>query len=186
MYGMVNLAIQEMFTKRFGETVWQEIKERAAPGIDHFLTMEQYPDDVTQGMMMTASEISGDSIMALMEDVGEYFVGFALHSGYGELLRIIGTTLPETLSNLDNMHARVGLSFPDLRPPTFWCTDVDEHSLVLHYQSVRDGLGPMIPGTVRGLATMLKTTATVEWIASRTDGADHDQFLVTFGIEKQE
>jgi hypothetical protein len=184
MYGMVNLAIQEFLSKRYGESVWEEVRDRAAPDIDHFLTMEQYPDDVTKGMMMIASDICGESIPALMDAVGEYWVQFALRSGYGELLRLIGTTLPEMLSNLDNMHTRVGLSFPDLRPPAFWCTDVDEHSLVLHYQSVRDGLGPMIPGTVRGLAAMLNTTATVEQIASREDGSDHDQFLVTFGIER--
>jgi hypothetical protein len=186
MYGMVNLAIQGFISERYGETVWQEIKDRAAPGIDHFLTMEQYPDDVTQRLMMAACEISGDSIPDLMDAVGEYWVEFALHSGYGELLRIIGTTLPEMLSNLDNMHARVALSFPDLKPPAFWCTDVAEHSLILHYQSVRDGLGSMIPGTVRGLAAMLKTTATVEWIARREEGADHDEFLVTFGMERPE
>lgn len=185
MYGMVNLAIQDFMSERYGEKVWQEVKARAAPAIDHFLTMEQYPDEVTQGMMIAASEISGDSIPALMDNVGEYFVDFARHSGYGELMQIIGTTLPEALSNLDNMHARVGLSFPELRPPAFWCTEVEEHSLVLHYQSVRDGLGPMIPGTVRGLGTMLKTRVTVEWIVRREEGADHDQFRVTFGLEGQ-
>lgn len=185
MYGMVNLAIQGFISERYGETVWQEVKARAAPSIEQFLTMEQYPDEMTQGIMMAASEISGDNIAELMDNVGEYFVGFARHSGYGELLQIIGTTLPETLSNLDNMHTRVGLSFPELRPPVFWCTEVEEHSLVLHYQSVREGLGSMIPGTVRGLAAMLNTTAEIEWIASRQDGADHDQFRVTFGMEKQ-
>ncbi len=183
MYGMVNLALHEFISRRYGEAVWQEVKQRAAPGVDHFLTMEQYPDDLIQALMVTASEICGMEITEVMDAIGEYWVEFALHSGYGELLRIIGTTLPETLSNLDNMHTRVSLSFPDLKPPAFWCTDVDEHSLVLHYQSVRDGLAPMIPGTIRGLAAMLNTSATIEQIASRENGADHDQFLVTHGTE---
>jgi hypothetical protein len=185
MYGMVNLAIQGFVSERYGETVWHEVKDRVAPDIDHFLTMEQYPDELTQGLMMAASEISGDSMPVLMDRIGAYFVGFTRRSGYGELLQLIGKTLPEVLGNLDNMHARVGLSFPELRPPTFWCTDVDEHSLVLHYQSVREGLGMMIPGTVRGLAAMLETTVSVEWIVRREDGADHDQFRVTFGLEGQ-
>jgi hypothetical protein len=186
MYGMVNLAIQGFISERYGDSAWEEVKARAAPAIAQFLTMEQYPDELTQGLMMAASEITGDSMQDFMDSIGEYFVEFTRHSGYGELLQLIGTTLPEALGNLDNMHARVGLSFPELRPPTFWCTDVDDHSLVLHYQSVREGLGLMIPGTVRGLAAMLNTTATVEWIARREEGADHDQFLVRFGMEKQE
>lgn len=186
MYGMVNLAIQEFISQRYGVSVWQRVKERAAPEIDHFLTMEQYPDDVTMNMVLTAVELTGEDASPMLEVIGEYWVEFALRSGYGDLLRVIGTTLPETLTNLDNMHARVGMIFPDLKPPTFWCTEVSENSLILHYQSDRVGLERMVPGTVRGLASMLKTTADVQQIASREDGADHNQFLVTFGTERAE
>jgi len=185
MYGMVNLAIQEFISQRFGDPVWQDIKKRAAPDISHFLTMEQYPDDVTVGMVNVAAEITGEVLPSLLDAIGEFWVEFALRSGYGELLRIIGTTLPETLSNLDNMHTRVGLSFPDLKPPSFWCTEVTDHSLILHYQSEREGLGQMVPGTVRGLAAMLNTTASVQQIADREDGADHNRYLVTFGTERE-
>ena len=83
------------------------------------------------------------------------------------------------------MHTRVALAFPDLRPPSFWCTDVDEHSLILHYLSERQGLAAMIPGTVRGLGRLFDTEATVRQVASREDGADHDQFLVTFHAKSQ-
>jgi hypothetical protein len=180
MYGMMNLAIQEFIAQRYGDAVWQQIKQQAAPEIDHFLTMEQYPDEVTRDLVDTAAELTGDEATEILDAMGEFWVEFAQHSGYGDLLQVIGTTLPEALINLDNMHARVGLLFPDLKPPTFWCTDVGEHSLVLHYQSDREGLDAMIPGTVRGLAAMLNTTASVEQIASKQDGADHVQFRVEF------
>ena len=169
MYGMVNLAIEGLLTERYGHSVWQTIKDRAAPGIDRFLTMEQYPDEVIQGLVAAAAEITG----------------YAQRSGHGELLDIIGSNLPEALNNLDNMHTRVALAFPDLRPPSFWCTDVDDHSLILHYLSERTGLTPMIPGAVRGLAGMFGTEVVVRLVASREDGADHDQFLVTYNAKSQ-
>lgn len=181
MYGMVNLAIQGFIEDRYGEEIWQQVKQQAAPEIDVFLTMEQYPDEITMAMVDAAIDLTGDDSPEMLESIGEYWVEFTLRSGYGDLLRVIGTTLPETLANLDNMHARVGLLFPDLKPPTFWCTDVDEHSLILHYQSDRGGLERMIPGTVRALAEMLNTTASVELIASRSEGAEHNQFRVEFG-----
>jgi heme-NO-binding protein len=181
MYGMINLAIQEFLSERYGQPVWQSIKEQAAPSVDHFLTMEQYSDEVTRALVLKASEITGKSAEVTLDDIGEYWIGFALRSGYGELLAIIGKSLPEALNNLDNMHTRVGLIFPDLRPPSFWCTDVDDHSLVLHYQSERPGLAPMVPGLVRGLGTLLNTSVSVQHIVRREDAADHDQFLVTFG-----
>jgi len=43
MYGMVNLAIEGLLTERYGHSVWQTVKDRTAPGIDRFLTMEKYP-----------------------------------------------------------------------------------------------------------------------------------------------
>ena len=54
MYGMVNLAIEGLLTERYGHSVWQTVKDRAAPGIDRFQTMEQYPEEVTQGLVAAA------------------------------------------------------------------------------------------------------------------------------------
>jgi hypothetical protein len=127
---MVNLAIEGLLTERYGPSVWQTVKDRAAPGIDRFLTMEQYPEEVTQGLVAAAAEITGRPMDEMLNELGEYFTGYAKRSGHGELLDIIGNNLPEALDNLDNMHTRVALAFPDLRPPSFWCTDVDDHSLI--------------------------------------------------------
>ena len=43
----------------------------------------------------------------------------------------------------------------------------------------------MIPGAVRGLGRLSDTEATVRQVASREDGADHDQFLVTYNAKSQ-
>jgi hypothetical protein len=180
MYGMVNLALEGFLAERYGPSVWQTVKQRAAPDIDRFLTMEQYPDELTAGLMGAAAEITGTPADQMADEFGDYFVGFAKRSGHGELLDIIGSTLPEALDNLDNMHTRVALAFPDLRPPSFWCTEVTDHSLVLHYLSERQGMAATIPGAVRGLARLFDTEVTVQLVASREDGADHDQFLVTY------
>ena len=39
----------------------------------------------------------------MLNELGEYFTGYAKRSGHGELLDIIGSKLPEALNNLDNM-----------------------------------------------------------------------------------
>jgi hypothetical protein len=116
---MINHAIQEFLVQRYGDAVWQQVKRRAAPDISDFLTMEQYPDEVTVNMVGIAAELTGDETAEVLDAIGEYWIRFAERSGYGDLLHVIGTTLPEALTNLDNMHARVGLIFPDLKPPTF-------------------------------------------------------------------
>ena len=68
----------------------------------------------------------------------------------------------------------------ELKPPSFWCTDLEETSLILHYVSEREGLTPMVSGLVKGLAKMLQVDCTVEQKKSKTDGHDHDEFLITF------
>src|SRR3972149_7305550 len=98
MYGMVNLAIEGLLIERYGQSVWQTVKDKAAPGIDRFLTMEQYPEEVTQGLVAAAAEITGRPTDELLNELGEYFTGYAKRSGHGELLDIIGSSLPEALA----------------------------------------------------------------------------------------
>jgi len=96
------------------------------------------------------------------------------------MLDMSGDTLPDFLENLDNLHGRVGISFPKLRPPSFECSDMEEDSLSLHYRSTREGLTPMIIGLVKGLGARFDTEVDVTQIQSRDDGDDHDEFLVKY------
>jgi hypothetical protein len=180
VYGLVNKAIQDMVCTRFGEDTWQKIKQTAEIDIDIFISMEGYPDDITHRLVKAASKILNLSSADIMQAFGEYWVQYTAQEGYGEMMDITGDTLPEFLENLDTLHARVGISFPHLQPPSFECTDVEEHSLNLHYHSDREGLSPMVIGLVRGLGTRFETEVNVVQTQSRENGADHDEFLVEY------
>lgn len=157
MYGLVNKAIQDMVCSRFGEETWKEIKQKAEVDVDVFLSMEGYPDDMTHKLVKAASVILGLSASEIMQAFGEFWVQYTAQKGYGEMMDMGGDTLPEFLENLDNLHARVGVSFPKLQPPSFECTNMEENSLSLHYRSDREGLTPMIFGLIKGLGTRLDT-----------------------------
>ncbi|MEM7343572.1 MAG: heme NO-binding domain-containing protein, partial [Chloroflexota bacterium] len=147
---------------------------------DEFLSMEQYPDADSVALVVATAEIQDRDPAAVLEEIGEYWIEFALNSHYGDLLRISGDTLPEILMNLNNLHERIGQAFPNLDPPSFWCTDVAENSLTLHYVSNRAGLTPMVAGLIKGLSNMLNASCTVTQTVALADGAHHDEFLVTF------
>ncbi|MEZ4700264.1 MAG: heme NO-binding domain-containing protein [Rhodothermales bacterium] len=181
MYGMVNKAIREYIETSFGKPAWQQIKAEAGFDAPEFISMDQYPDDVSVSLVVAASQATGRTVPALLEAIGEYWIGFAMRSDYGHLLQMAGDTLPEILMNLDNMHTRIGQSFTELQPPSFWCTDVTDESLTLHYVSSRGGLlAPMVAGLVRGLGKMLSVHCTVEQTAVYGEGDGHDEFHVTF------
>jgi Haem-NO-binding len=180
MYGLVNKAIQDMVCSRFGENIWKEIKQKAEVEADIFISMEGYPDDITHKLVKAASVVLGLSSSEIMQAFGEFWVEYTAQEGYGEMMDMSGDTLPEFLENLDNLHARVGISFPQLKPPSFECTEIEEDSLSLQYRSTREGLTPMIIGLVKGLGTRFDTEVDITQTQSRDEGAEHDEFLVNY------
>ena len=181
MYGLVNKAIADMVRSKFGEETWQEIRQMAAVENDTFLSMEGYPDDVTHRLVKAGSQVLGLSPAQIMQAFGEFWVQFTASEGYGELMDMSGDNLPEFLQNLDNLHARVGVSFPQLKPPSFESYENDnENELILEYRSEREGLAPMVLGLVKGLGDRFDTEVVVTHTQSREQGADHDEFTIKY------
>jgi predicted hydrocarbon binding protein len=180
MYGLVNKAIHDMVCQQFGEATWQEIKQTAEIGVDTFISMESYPDDLTHRLVKAASLVLGLSAAEIMQAFGEFWVKYTAEEGYGELMDMSGDSLPEFLQNLDELHTRVGVSFPQLQPPSFACEATGEETLQLHYHSQREGLAPMVVGLVQGLGERFDTSVTVEQTQSKAAGADHDEFLIQY------
>jgi hypothetical protein len=180
MYGLVNKAIQDMVCSRFDEKTWEEIKQKAEIEVDVFIRMEAYPDEITHRLVKAASAVLNLTPQEIMQAFGEYWVQYTAQEGYGELMDMSGDNLVEFLENLDNLHARVGISFPKLQPPSFECADTDEESLNLHYRSTREGLAPMVIGLVKGLGQRFDTEVEISQTQSREEGAEHDEFLVKY------
>ncbi|MBD1856928.1 MULTISPECIES: heme NO-binding domain-containing protein [Leptolyngbya] len=180
MYGLVNKAIRDMVCAHFGEATWHEIRQKADIEIDVFLTMEGYPDDLTHRLVKAASQVLGLSSAEIMQAFGEFWVQYTAEEGYGELMAMSGENLPEFLQNLDTLHARVGVAFPKLQPPSFECTETDEASMTLAYHTHREGLAPMVVGLVKGLGNRFETEVEVTQTQSKAEGADHDEFVIQY------
>jgi len=178
MYGMVNKAVEDMVCTQFGEAVWDEIKSRAGVDIDVFMSNEAYPDEMTFQLVGAASEVLKLPTERILEAFGEHWVLHTANEGYGGLMQAGGRSLPEFLSNLPGFHSRVKMLFPDLRPPSFECTDVTENTLTLHYRTHRAGLVHFVIGLMQGLGKLFNTPVTVRLAESKEQGADHDIFEV--------
>lgn len=178
MYGMVNRAIQQMVESGYGSEVWERIKQRAGVDIDVFVPSEGYSDSVTYGLVGAASEELGVPPAQILEQFGTYWIVKTAQQGYGDMMASGGRTLGEFLINLPNFHARLSMIFPHLAPPEFECSDILERSVRMHYRSNRPGLAPFVRGLFQGLGQMYDTPVTVEQIADKAAGADHDEFVV--------
>ena len=180
MYGMVNRAIEEYVRAKAGDEGWLEVARSAGLSSETFVSMEPYPDKVSFDLVGATCQKLGLPASVVLEDLGVYWIEFAQQQGYANLLRLAGDNLPDILRNLDNLHARVRLNFTELQMPTFWCTDDDGSKMTVHYRSIRAGLSYFVIGLFHGLAKMLAVSISVEQTKSKSDGADHDEFLVTY------
>ena len=178
MYGMVTKAVKEMIIEKFDEAAWEAIRQRAGVEEDVFISNDPYPDAITYQLVGAAAEYLDIPVAAVLEEFGRHWILFTAQQGYGELLQANGQNLPEFLLNLPNFHTRVCMIFPGLEPPSFSVTNQGPNSLHLHYRTHRAGLTHFVIGLLEGLATMFKTTITIDLLESRETGADHDVFLI--------
>ena len=179
MYGLVNQALEDYVRRGFGETAWNKIREGAGVGEDMFVSMDSYPDDVTFRLVQAATEVLGLSATQILEAFGEHWVLFTAQEGYGQMLSMFGSDLKEFLLNLDNLHSHVAMTFPDLRPPSFEVEEVEGggDSLLLHYRSVRVGLGPMVVGLLKGLGKRFSQDIRLHQLARHATD-DHEVFRI--------
>jgi len=178
MYGMVNKALEDMITERFGEDLWEQVKQKAGVDIHAFVSNEGYPDEITYKLVGAAHEVLALSVTEILHEFGRHWVLKTAREGYGGLLDAGGDNLCEFLQNLPNFHARVSLIFPHLQPPNFSVTDVEESSLRLHYYSTRAGLAPFVIGLLDGLGEMFNTPVRSTHEVVRGPQSDHDVFAV--------
>lgn len=180
MYGLVNRAIEDLVCTQFGEETWEAIKEKSGIGVEAFISMESYADDVTYQLVEAASQVLNLSAEQVLITFGEYWTLYTAREGYGELLKMSGSTLPEFLLNLDNMHARVGLLYPELKPPSFQCAEMSEEGMLLHYRSHRAGMAPLVVGLLQGLSKMFSEPLTIEHLSHEEGQGAHDVFRLKY------
>ncbi len=178
MYGLVNKAVEDLVKTNFGEASWEQIKAKAQVKEPSFVSMQSYSDDVTYNLVGAATEVLNLTAEQVLETFGEYWVLFTAKEGYGSMLDAAGNNLVDFLQNLDAMHVRVGNVMPELKPPSFECSDITSNSLQLHYFSDRAGLAAMVVGLVKGLGKRFNTPCEVQILASKSAGEDHDIFEV--------
>ena len=65
--------------------------------------------------------MSGDSVGDIMEMCGVAFVNFVSRYGYDTILRVLGRNMSDFLNGLDNLHEYLRMSYPRMRPPSFFC-----------------------------------------------------------------
>lgn len=178
MYGMVNEGIRTFIETHHGSDTWTAICQQAGVQQAEFERMANYDDAVTYDLVGAICAHTGMPAAKVLEVFGTYWVEFAGQSSFGKLLTVTGKDFVERVEGLDDMHERILVSMPHLKPPSFDIEQTGDTTYQLHYYSERDGLAPMVIGLLHGLAAQTGEKISVKMDASKMDGADHDIFAI--------
>lgn len=179
MYGMVNEGIRQFIEENHGEAAWKSICKKASVDITQFERMASYDDKLTYDLVGAISDHTDLPAEDVLNVFGDYWVSYAKASAFGNLLQLSGKTFVERIEGLDDMHDRILISMPHLKPPSFEIEEIGENTYHLHYYSEREGLAPMVVGLLHGLAKDTGETISVEHVTRKSDASDHDVFEVT-------
>ena len=180
MYGLVNKGMEEMVTHAYGRPIWDAILEKAGYSESIFISLEPYDDKVTYDLANAASELLKTPLPELLFAFGEYWVLETGKKKYGPLMTAGGSDMKAFLVNLPVFHDRVSLIFPNLNPPQFKVTNIEDKSLHLHYYSHRPGLKDFVMGLISGIAKMYDTKSMTVLLNSRDGGSDHETFEISW------
>jgi Haem-NO-binding len=176
MYGIVNKAIQDLVTEKFGQEKWEIILTKSGIEEDFFISNEPYDDDITFKLAVAVSEEMNLTVSQVLVAFGEWWVVKTTKEKYGGLMESGGKNLKEFLLNLPLFHNRVMLIYPRLTPPEFKVSNISENSINLHYFSKRERLQEFVRGLIQGLGIMFNTPVAIELLQTRDLGHTHEIF----------
>ena len=180
MYGMINIAIQDLIVKDYGAATWALVKTKAGFKAESFVSMHAYPDALTYNLVGIASEITGIPPSKMLENIGEYWITHTAAQGYGPVLDLAGTNLVEFLKNQNTMHQGVVKTMPEMVIPIFEVSEERADSVILEYHSKRKGLEPMVVGLIKGLGKRCGFDCKVEMIETEKTEHTFQKYRVTW------
>ncbi len=115
----------------------------------------------------------------MVESFGEHFLNFAINNGYDRLLKVLGGSLYDVLSDLDQFHTHLSSIFPNMHSPSFRCKHTEDGGLILHYYSERNGYEYFVVGLIKALAKQyFDTIVRITLAARKGKKSDHTILII--------
>lgn len=181
MYGLLVEGMSEMIIERFGEEVWEVIRDKSRINEYAFVTHRMYSEKIIPRLGQATAEVTGVSYDDVMTWTGNYFVKFLSKYGYEKMLRVLGRNMRDFLNGLDNLHEYLRFSYPKMKPPSFFCTEENKTGLTIHYRSKRHGYKNYVKGQLVEVGRLFyNTTVEVDVIE---EGKKADNYYVIYRLK---
>ena len=111
--------------------------------------MQVYSESVIPSLVDAVSEELGEERDNVMSMFGVYFAENIGRYGYARLLRVLGRDMRDFLNGLVDLHEYLRFSYPNMSPPSFFCSNETPEGLHLHYITKRDGFLCYVIGQIK-------------------------------------
>lgn len=177
MYGLVNIALEQLIIEENGPEYWDMIKTKAGYEDLIFSYMETYQDDVTEKLVEVASLELGLAEEELLEKFGTYWVIKTVQKSYAHFFKMGGKNVREFVTNLDHIHKRLSVSLENITAPQFDVLRETENTMTITYTSERQSYLPLTVGLIKGLFLHFKEEGTVTVIGKKTNNGVDSHIL---------
>ncbi|CAH1989734.1 unnamed protein product [Acanthoscelides obtectus] len=152
MYGMLLESVQHFVQLEYGEEVWRKVLALSGCKYAVFNTHQVYPDNIMASLASALATTTSNSYESFMMFFGKCFVRFFSNYGYDATIKATGRYFTDFLDNVDNIHSQFRLSYPKMKSPSMYLTDVDENGCILVYRSQRQGFTHYVMGQLEQIA----------------------------------
>ncbi|VEN44822.1 unnamed protein product [Callosobruchus maculatus] len=152
MYGMLLESVQHFVQLEYGEEVWRKVLALSGCKFTVFNTHQVYPDSIMASLASALAITTSNSYESFMKFFGKCFVRFFSNYGYDATIKATGRYFTDFLDNVDNIHSQFRLSYPKMKSPSMYLTDVDENGCILVYRSQRQGFTHYVMGQLEQIA----------------------------------
>ena len=172
MYGVIYKAIEQYIVDNFGNNAWTKITVDGNITIDTAIMEQPYNDETHYKLAEFTAKYANKPVDEILYGFGEYIIKVTSEN-YSIVMESRGNNLRDYLINLPNFHNRIMLIYPELTPPEFRVSNIEDGCILLHYISTRTGMLPFIKGYLSGLMKAFNENPSVT-VIDRDDENDKE------------
>jgi hypothetical protein len=135
-------------------------------------------EQITYNLVGAAAELLQAPAEKILFGFGEYWVEKVATAHYEAIMNRSGQTFLDFVKNLDHMHQRIRMTFPNYNPPSFRVLPLGPERLQVDYYSERVGLLPFVEGLFTALGRYYRTEVRIEQVEEPPAGLPCKRMIV--------
>lgn len=168
MLGVFNSGFQSFVQHVFGHDLWEKIKQDLPVPDAGFETMLNYPDELTQGMISKACDLTGRSAEDLLEDFGTYLISSEGPRSIRTLLVVGASDYQAFIDRLPDLAQRMKLALRTNTLPSIGVEQLTPERTRITCTGLSMPLRFVFLGILRALADHFAELATVTALENNT------------------